>query len=105
MLPARRASFLLAMLGPVLIEFGSDIHKKTYLPRILNCEDWWCQGYSEPRSGSDLASLKTKAERQGDVYIVNGQKTWTTLGHHADKMFVWYADLMRTSRKRAFPFC
>ena len=75
------------MLGPVLIEFGSEAHKKTYLPRILNCEDWWCQGYSEPGSGSDLASLKTKAERCGDVYIVNGQKTWTTLGHHADKMF------------------
>ncbi|MEK9573993.1 MAG: acyl-CoA dehydrogenase family protein [Candidatus Puniceispirillaceae bacterium] len=75
------------MLGPVLIEFGSETHKKTYLPRILNCEDWWCQGYSEPGSGSDLASLKTKAERRGDVYIVNGQKTWTTLGHHADKMF------------------
>ncbi|KAJ8703629.1 hypothetical protein PYW08_016871 [Mythimna loreyi] len=58
-----------------------------YLPRILNGEDWWCQGYSEPGAGSDLASLKTRAVREGDVYIVNGQKTWTTLGQHANMIF------------------
>ena len=75
------------MLGPVLIEFGSEEHKKRYLPRILDCEDWWCQGYSEPGAGSDLASLKTRAERKGGHYVVNGQKTWTTLGHHANMMF------------------
>jgi len=75
------------MLGPVLIAFGSAAHKSHYLPRIINCEDWWCQGYSEPGAGSDLASLRTRAERQGDHYIVNGQKTWTTLGHHANMMF------------------
>ncbi len=61
--------------------------KQYYLPRILNCDDWWCQGYSEPGAGSDLASLKTRAEREGDHYIVNGQKTWTTLGQHADMIF------------------
>ncbi len=75
------------MLGPVLIKFGSEKHKNYYLPRILNCDDWWCQGYSEPGSGSDLASLKTKAEKKGDHYVVNGQKTWTTLGHYANKIF------------------
>jgi alkylation response protein AidB-like acyl-CoA dehydrogenase len=75
------------MVAPVLIAFGSEAQKRHYLPRILSCEDWWCQGYSEPGSGSDLASLKTRAERQGDHYIVNGQKTWTTLAQHADMIF------------------
>lgn len=75
------------MVAPVLIAFGSESQKQYYLPRILSCEDWWCQGYSEPGSGSDLASLKTRAERSGDHYIVNGQKTWTTLAQHADMMF------------------
>ena len=75
------------MVGPVIIAFGNEAQKRYYLPRILSCEDWWCQGYSEPGSGSDLASLKTRAERNGDHYIVNGQKTWTTLAQHADMMF------------------
>ena len=75
------------MVGPVIIAFGNEAQKRYYLPRILSCEDWWCQGYSEPGSGSDLASLKTRAERDGDHYIVNGQKTWTTLAQHADMMF------------------
>ena len=75
------------MLGPVLIEFGSEEQKNYYLPRILNNQDWWAQGYSEPGAGSDLASLKTTAVNKGDHYLVNGQKTWTTLGHHADKIF------------------
>jgi alkylation response protein AidB-like acyl-CoA dehydrogenase len=75
------------MVAPVIIAFGNDAQKRHYLPRILSCEDWWCQGYSEPGSGSDLASLKTRAERDGDDYIVNGQKTWTTLAQHADMMF------------------
>ncbi len=79
--------FGLNMLGPVLIKFGSKAQKEYYLPRILNDEDWWCQGYSEPGAGSDLASLKTQALRDGDHYVINGQKTWTTLGHFADKMF------------------
>jgi alkylation response protein AidB-like acyl-CoA dehydrogenase len=79
--------FGLNMVGPVIIAFGSDWQKRHYLPRILSGEDWWCQGYSEPGAGSDLASLKTRAERRGEHYIVNGQKTWTTLAQHADMIF------------------
>jgi alkylation response protein AidB-like acyl-CoA dehydrogenase len=79
--------FGVKMVAPVIMAFGNEAQKRHYLPRILNCDDWWCQGYSEPGSGSDLASLKTRAERQGDYYIVNGQKTWTTLGQHADMIF------------------
>ncbi|MBU2533183.1 MAG: acyl-CoA dehydrogenase family protein [Alphaproteobacteria bacterium] len=89
----RIIAFGLNMLGPVLIRFASEEQKQYYLPRILNDEDWWAQGYSEPGSGSDLASLQTRAVRQGDHYIVNGQKTWTTLGQYANKMFC----LVRTS--------
>ncbi len=83
----RVVPFGLNMLGPVLIEYGSEKQKQYYLPRILNCEDWWAQGYSEPGSGSDLASLKTIAIDNGDYYLVNGQKTWTTLGQYANKIF------------------
>jgi alkylation response protein AidB-like acyl-CoA dehydrogenase len=79
--------FGVAMVAPVIMAFGNEAQKRYYLPRILNCDDWWCQGYSEPGSGSDLASLKTRAEREGDHYIVNGQKTWTTLGQYADMIF------------------
>jgi len=75
------------MVAPVIIKFGSEEQKQAYLPRILSGEDWWCQGYSEPGAGSDLASLKTRAVRDGDHYIVNGQKTWTTLGQHANMIF------------------
>ncbi|MYM42060.1 acyl-CoA dehydrogenase family protein [Duganella qianjiadongensis] len=75
------------MVAPVIMAFGNAAQKAYYLPRILHCDDWWCQGYSEPGSGSDLASLKTTAERVGEHYIVNGQKTWTTLGQHADMIF------------------
>ena len=89
----RIVPFGLGMLGPVLIKFGTEEQKKTILPRILSGEDWWCQGYSEPGAGSDLASLKTRAVRDGDDYIINGQKTWTTLGQFADKIFC----LVRTS--------
>ncbi|MBX2854894.1 MAG: acyl-CoA dehydrogenase family protein [Rhodobacteraceae bacterium] len=91
--------FGLNMLGPVLIAFGSDTHKAHYLPRILSDEDWWAQGYSEPGAGSDLASLRTSAVRDGDHYIVNGQKTWTTLGHFANKLFC----LCRTDPNAAKP--
>jgi len=75
------------MVAPVIMAFGSQAQKDYYLPRILACEDWWCQGYSEPGAGSDLASLKTTAVKDGDHYIVNGQKTWTTLAQHADMIF------------------
>lgn len=83
----RMPPFGLNMLGPVLIKFGSEEQKREILPRIIDGTDWWCQGYSEPGAGSDLASLKTRAVRDGDHYIVNGQKTWTTLGQHANKIF------------------
>lgn len=89
----RTVPFGLNMLAPVLMKFGSEEQKAHYLPRILDGTDWWCQGYSEPGAGSDLASLRTSAVREGDHYIVNGQKTWTTLGQHAD----WIFCLVRTS--------
>ena len=79
--------FGLHMLGPVLMKFGSDAQKANYLPRILDGSDWWCQGYSEPGAGSDLASLKTSAVRDGDHYVINGQKTWTTFGQYANLIF------------------
>jgi pimeloyl-CoA dehydrogenase large subunit len=80
------------MLGPVLIAFGNEAQKQRFLPRIANLDDWWCQGFSEPGAGSDLASLKTSAKRVGDQYVVNGQKTWTTLAQFAD----WIFCLVRT---------
>jgi alkylation response protein AidB-like acyl-CoA dehydrogenase len=83
----RLIPFGLSMVAPVIMQFGSEWQKRHYLPRILSSEDWWCQGYSEPGSGSDLASLKTRAVRQGDHYVVNGQKTWTTLAQYADMIF------------------
>lgn len=90
----RIVPFGVNMLGPVLIKFGNEEQKQYWLPRILDGSDWWCQGYSEPGAGSDLASVKTTAVRDGDHYIVNGQKTWTTLGHHANMIFC----LVRTNR-------
>ncbi len=83
----RIVPFGLSMLGPVLQKFGSEAQQNYWLPRILSGEDWWCQGYSEPGAGSDLAALKTRAVRDGDHYVVNGQKTWTTLGQHANMIF------------------
>jgi pimeloyl-CoA dehydrogenase large subunit len=85
-------SFNVFMVGPVIAQFGSDAQKRRFLARAANLDDWWCQGFSEPGAGSDLASLKTSARREGDHYIVNGQKTWTTLGQYAD----WIFCLVRT---------
>ena len=90
----RTIPFGVNMLGPVLIKYGDEAQKQHWLPRILSGADWWCQGYSEPGAGSDLASVKTSAVRSGDHYIVNGQKTWTTLGQHANMIFC----LVRTDR-------
>ncbi len=81
------------MVGPVIYTFGSEEQKARFLPRIANLDDWWCQGFSEPGAGSDLASLRTRAVREGDRYIVNGQKTWTTLAQYAD----WIFCLVRTN--------
>ena len=84
--------FGVSMVGPVIYTFGNQEQKDKFLPDILNFDTWWCQGYSEPGSGSDLASLKTKAVLEGDHYIVNGAKTWTTLAQNAD----WIFCLVRT---------
>ena len=87
-------AFNFGMIGPILIRFGTPAQQERYLPAILRSEDWWCQGYSEPEAGSDLAALKTRAERDGDHYVVNGIKTWTSLAHWANRMFC----LVRTDR-------
>lgn len=84
--------FGLKMVGPVIYTFGNDEQKERFLPRILQSEDWWCQGYSEPGAGSDLAALQTKATKDGDDYIVNGAKIWTTYAQYAD----WIFCLVRT---------
>jgi alkylation response protein AidB-like acyl-CoA dehydrogenase len=76
------------MVGPVLMRFGTEAQRRRYLPPILACEEIWCQGYSEPNAGSDLASLRTEARREGDDFVINGQKTWTTLAHDASHIFV-----------------
>jgi len=80
--------FGLSMVGPVIYNYGSEKQQQRFLPDILASKVWWCQGYSEPGAGSDLASLKTRADLAGDHYIVNGTKTWTTLGQHADWIFI-----------------
>jgi alkylation response protein AidB-like acyl-CoA dehydrogenase len=85
--------FNASMIGPVLAAFGNEEQKKRFLPSTANLDIWWCQGFSEPEAGSDLASLRTTAVREGDEYVVNGQKTWTTLGQYAD----WIFCLVRTN--------
>lgn len=87
--------FGITMVGPVIYTFGTAEQKAHFLPRILSGEDWWCQGYSEPGAGSDLANLRTMAVADGDDYIVNGQKTWTTMAQHAD----WGFFLVRTNKE------
>jgi pimeloyl-CoA dehydrogenase large subunit len=80
--------FNTSMVGPVIAHFGTQAQKERFLPRAANLDDWWCQGFSEPGAGSDLASLRTKAERVGDTWVINGQKTWTTMAQYADWIFV-----------------
>ncbi len=87
--------FGMTMVAPVIMKFGTEAQKRRFLPDILNTNVWWCQGYSEPGSGSDLASLRTKAEDKGDHFLVNGVKTWTTMAQYAD----WIFCLVRTSQE------
>jgi pimeloyl-CoA dehydrogenase large subunit len=96
--------FGVSMVGPVIIAFGSEAQKRRFLPRIANLDDWWCQGFSEPGSGSDLASLKTTAKRDGSDYVVNGQKTWTTLGQYADWIFVLARTDMAAKKQEGISF-
>ena len=86
-------AFNTSMVGPVIAQFGSEAQKQRFLPATANLDIWWCQGFSEPGAGSDLASLRTTARREGDEWVINGQKTWTTLAQHADWIFL----LCRTS--------
>ena len=81
-------AFNASMVGPVIARFGSQELKERFLPPTANLDIWWCQGFSEPEAGSDLASLRTTAVRDGNSYVINGQKTWTTLGQYADWIFV-----------------
>ena len=97
-------AFGVSMVGPVIYTFGNEEQKKKYLPRIANVDDWWCQGFSEPGAGSDLASLKTKAVRDGDHYVVDGQKTWTTLGQHADWIFCLVRTDFEAKKQRGISF-
>ena len=97
--------FDVSMVGPVIIAFGTEAQKKRFLPRIANLDNWWCQGFSEPGAGSDLAALKTTARRDGDDYVVNGQKIWTTQAQYADWMFAWCAPTRRQRSSRASPSC
>ena len=90
-------SFNSTMIGPVLMQFGTEKQKRHFLPRAANMDDWWCQGFSEPGAGSDLASLKTAAKQVGENYIVNGQKIWTSTAHVAD----WCFCLVRTNPNAA----
>ncbi len=93
------SGFNITMIGPVLIQFGNEAQKQRFLPRAANLDDWWCQGFSEPGAGSDLAALRTSAVRDGDHYVINGSKIWTSTAHMADWVFL----LVRTNpnaRKR-----
>ena len=97
-------AFSIKMVAPVLMRYGTREQQQRFLPPIIDGTEWWCQGYSEPGAGSDLAALKTRAEREGDHYIVNGQKVWNTLGQYAD----WIFCLVRTDssgkRQRGISF-
>ncbi len=98
--------FGLRLVGPLIYTYGNESHRQRFLGDILSGETLWCQGFSEPSSGSDLASIKTTAVRSGDDYIVNGQKLWTTEAHFADKMFCLVRTNPQAVRRRAVSrFC
>lgn len=94
-----------AYVGPVIYSFGSEAQKRRFLPPILSADHFWAQGYSEPNAGSDLAGLKTRAERHGDHYVVNGQKTWTTYAQWADWIFCLARTEAGTGRRTVSPSC
>ena len=94
----------LKLVGPVICKFGTPAQKAHFLPRILSGEDYWCQGYSEPGSGSDLAALKTKAELRGDSYVINGTKLWTTHAHHANWIFALVRTGVGASKQQGISF-
>ena len=90
----------LELIGPIIFTYGSAAMKAHYLPRIIHADDWWCQGYSEPGAGSDLAALRTRAERAGDHYVINGQKMWTSYAHVAQQMFILARTTQETRRQQ-----
>ena len=96
----KSVAFGLNMVGPVIYTFGNDEQKQRFLPDILASNVWWCQGYSEPGSGSDLASLRTRADLAGDHFVVTGTKTWTTLGQYADWIFLLARTNTEVSRRQ-----
>lgn len=98
-------SFGIWMLGPALLQFGTDEQKHHYLPQIARGEIRWCQGYSEPGAGSDLAGVQTQAEDMGDHWLVNGQKIWTSYADKADWILPWSAPTGRPRNTGAFPSC
>ena len=100
----RQAPYGLAMVGPIIMAFGTDAQKRRYLPRIRNAEDWWCQGYSERGAGSDLAALATRAVRQGDHYVVDGHKLWTSTAHQANMMFALVRTESSAKRQQGISF-
>jgi alkylation response protein AidB-like acyl-CoA dehydrogenase len=95
----------ITMIGPLLIQYGSEEQQQKYLPKIIQGENIWCQGYSEPNAGSDLASLRTDAVEDGDDFIINGQKTWTTLAQDATHIFFWRAPIKPSRNRKASAFC
>ena len=92
------------MVGPAIAKYGTVEQQAKYLPQILNADLWFCQGYSEPQAGSDLASLRTKAERLGDQYIVNGQKIWTSAAEDADWIFCLVRTDMQVQQQKGISF-
>jgi len=96
--------FNVSMVGPVIAQFANEAQKKRFLPRAANLDDWWCQGFSEPGAGSDLASLRTTARREGDNFVVNGQKTWTTLAQYADWIFCLVRTDMAVKKQEGISF-